>query len=185
VRAAANGRRKALIAIISVVVLLLALLFVFPSVEYGRSEAPPQPDATATNDMTATHAAVPAVDEAGPDIASTMSASEQVLPSPSSDHDNADESETNAAEGNSTPVADSIVDQKPDNKPGTVAAECWGLRGSAPYEVVTNDMATTAMDALHPPPPLNGIPVNPESLTRSPRNLEFDLEAKAGAMPCN
>ena len=53
---------------------------------------------------------------------------------------------------------------------------------NARVEVVTNDMATTTPRSLAP---LNGIPVNPASLTRSPRNLEFDLEAQAGAAPCN
>jgi len=56
---------------------------------------------------------------------------------------------------------------------------------NARLEVVTTDMETTAVDVPQlPTAPLN-IPVRPESLTRSPRNLEFDLEAQAGAAPCN
>jgi hypothetical protein len=53
---------------------------------------------------------------------------------------------------------------------------------NARIEVVTHDMATTGLESRAA---LNGIPVNPASLTRSPRNLEFDLEARAGAAPCN
>jgi hypothetical protein len=56
---------------------------------------------------------------------------------------------------------------------------------NARIEVVTDDMATTAIDALQSPTPLNGIPVNPASLTRSPKNLDFDLEAQTGTPPCN
>lgn len=55
---------------------------------------------------------------------------------------------------------------------------------NAHIEVVSNDMPTTAVDALRPAT-LNSMPVNPASLTRSPRNLEFDLETQAGAPPCN
>ena len=56
---------------------------------------------------------------------------------------------------------------------------------NARIEVVTNEVATTAIDVFHSPTPPNGIPVNPDSLTRNPRNLEFDVEAPAGAAPCN
>jgi hypothetical protein len=56
---------------------------------------------------------------------------------------------------------------------------------NASIEVVGNATPTTAIDALRSPNPPNGIPVNPDSLTRSPRNLEFDLEAQPGAAPCN
>jgi hypothetical protein len=56
---------------------------------------------------------------------------------------------------------------------------------NARIEVVTNDVATTAIDVFHSPTPPNGIPVNPDSLTRNPRNLNFDVEAPAGTAPCN
>lgn len=56
---------------------------------------------------------------------------------------------------------------------------------NARIEVVANDTATTAPDIRLSPTPLNGIPINPASLNRSPRNLDFDLEARAGTPPCN
>ncbi|HEV7607879.1 MAG TPA: hypothetical protein VGO61_11110 [Steroidobacteraceae bacterium] len=56
---------------------------------------------------------------------------------------------------------------------------------NARIEVVSDDLETTAIDIGHSPQPVHGIPINPASLTRSPRNLEFDLEAQAGASPCN
>ena len=55
---------------------------------------------------------------------------------------------------------------------------------NARIEVVTNDIATTALDSPYPLQP-NVMPLNPASLNRSPRNLDFDLQAKALAPPCN
>jgi hypothetical protein len=56
---------------------------------------------------------------------------------------------------------------------------------NARLEVVSNEVATTAPDIRQSPAPLSVMPINPASLTRSPRNLDFDLEAQAGTAPCN
>jgi len=56
---------------------------------------------------------------------------------------------------------------------------------NARIEAVPKDMATTALPVPQWPVPPDNMWVDPDSLTRSPRNLEFDLEAQAGAAPCN
>jgi hypothetical protein len=56
---------------------------------------------------------------------------------------------------------------------------------NARIEVVSDDIETTAIDIRSSPQPVNNIPINPASLTRNPRNLDFDREAQAGGLPCN
>jgi len=320
-----NSRRKALIATVSVVALLLAMLFASREVEDGAPSSSPDAPASATNDndLAPKRVADTTVDAADPGIASTMPASEQTSLTSSAGGENHAERKSDAVVSHAAAAVDT-PDQKPETRRGKVAAECWGLRGSAPWdfavtldrevrtsgkasalisargesagyatmfqtsaatpvrgkrvefsvdlrtrgatrganlllraedangrtvafdnmqtsygadrrpdqlinrgvkgntewstqhvvvdipneaqvitygvslfgggkawidnariEVVTDDTATTAIDVLLSPTPPNGIPVNPASLNRSPRNLEFDLEAQPGAAPCN
>lgn len=323
-RVTTNGRARLLIAIISLVALLLTLQLTFQPGGHDTADIPTPAVASATNDNPAVHTAPPSIEGRGAGIASDVPTSEPASSNEDSTPEHRVENEAQLVEQSTTPSGDSLVEQKTEIKPGTVTAECWGLRGSAPrdfvvtldrdvrtggeasalissqrqttgyatmfqtaaagpvrgkrvefsadirtrgatgganlllraedgrgntvafdnmatgyvgdqrpypignrgitgdsewstqhvvvdipdearvitygvsmfgsgkawidnarIEVVTSDTDTTAPDIRLSPTPLSGMPVNPASLTRSPRNLGFDLEARAGAAPCN
>ena len=310
------------VAIISVVVLLLGILFASRAVDGPASSATAEAAEVSANDSDSTRAAAPATGAAAV-AASNLPSGQQTPTVAGASGDSVSPTEVRAVAATATPTADSS-DDKPKTRPGNVEAECWGLRGSAPWdyvvtldrnirtsgsasalisaqresggyatmfqtssatpvrgrrvefsadirtrgateganlllraedasgktvafdnmqssygadrrsdrfvnrgvmgnaewstqrvvvdipesarvitygvslfgegkawidnariEVVTTDTATTAIDVLKSSRPPHFIRVNPESLTRSPRNLEFDLEAQAGAAPCN
>jgi hypothetical protein len=320
-RTAVNSRGKALIAIVLVVVLLLAALFVSHAVDEASSGVSTQAGAPAMNDSAPTRDTKPTAVGTDPTIASVALAESPAALTSDATREMGTEEKIQIAEDNATPV-DVPREPRPDTPRARVAARCWGLRGdalsdyavtldrtvrtsgeasalisakregagyatifqtsaaapvrgkrvefsvdlrtvgatrganlllraedangqtvafdnmqtygpdgrpdqfvnlgvkgntewstqhvvvdipdsarvitygvsmfgggkvwldNAHIEVVSNDMATTAVDALRPTT-LNRMPVNPASLTRSPRNLEFDLETQAGAQPCN
>jgi hypothetical protein len=142
-RAAVNSRGKALIAIMSLLVLLLAVLattrFTSDAIQDGSSSALPPAAASATNDTAPKPVASPSVNEIKPDIASSLPVREQAPHTGSADRESDARSEMHAVEAVAMPVADS-PEPKPRPRPGTVAAECWELRGSARRDfVVTLD----------------------------------------------
>ena len=56
---------------------------------------------------------------------------------------------------------------------------------NARMEVVTDEVEPTGIPVGWGTNVPHNMPVNPESLKRKPRNLEFELETVAGAAPCN
>ena len=135
------SRGKALVAIILVVVLLLAILstvrFAPDAVEERSASTSPHTGASATNDMTPTRVTKPPVSEGGSGIPSSIPANERTL-STNADQENGVETQTHREAEAVTPAADSLVDRNPNARRAGVAAECWGLRGSA-----TQDFAVT------------------------------------------
>jgi len=138
--AAVKSRGRVLIAISSVAILLLALLFAFREVQDRPSSASSGAGVPAADDIASTHVTKPPVDAARPGIASDVPVVEQAPLTSSTYVENDLRRETDPGAGNLTPVADSPADKRPPPRPGTIAAECWGLRGSAPRDfIVTLD----------------------------------------------
>jgi hypothetical protein len=140
-RAATTWRGKALIAIIAIAVLLLALSLVFQPDGPDATNAPPAADASATNDMSAQRTALPSDEKTTHGVVSgVLTNDEQTSPSGSSNQENRARNDTQLVDANATSAVDSTVEPKREAKPGSVEAECWGLRGSARSDfVVTLD----------------------------------------------
>ena len=134
-RAAENSRGKALIAIIAVAGLLLVAWFLSRAVEDRPASASQPAAASAMNDMATQPAVAPWVDEADPGIASNLPVRDPTPPTRSADVTNGAQGEALAlaVDRNSAPATDPLIGNPGRARP-RVAAECWGVRGSAPVD---------------------------------------------------
>ena len=138
-----NSRGKAIVAIFLIVTLLLATLFAFHAVDERAVTDSHSAGANTTSDFALQRDAKPSAGVASPGVDSNRSADEVPPPTEIADEKMVNPPETTGGNMIEVPTFDSMADPTDGVHHQRVAAQCWGLRGSAPLDfVVTLDRET-------------------------------------------